>query len=204
MRNIFLHKEVPSEFNNLEAAPQQSLTLTYQDPAYYFIRSSRYFTRTRNPSLGDGVYPFETTEEGTPFKSVEDATYYKLVDISGYEGDYTALMAEIHFLSVLGMIVQRGTIYYVDPAAWNLLYNPASGLFTNFRADATPAERKESMAAFIQFMLVNVLPGQYWRAHYLTGGLPETLYDRHILEKEMGEIEAYWHKLYNENGGLST
>ncbi len=113
----------------------------------------------------------------------------KVVDMDGYAGDANRILDELHFLYIMGLVVLRGSTYYMLPLAIDLFYGP-DGFFNTYSPTDTLAQRTAAVAPLQEHMNSYVLPGRWWRAYYAKKGLAPSVQPFVGLEREMQEIEA--------------
>jgi hypothetical protein len=173
--NIFTGRPAHAFFGTAEYV--RNVMLTKDDPNFY--AAFLLFTRPDDPFA-----PIE----GIPDGEFQDNGYAMLEN-----GDQDVYKDDILFLSRLNMVVKRGRTYYIHRGA-KILYDPATGIFSQYREDLTPASLQALLAPFILFNINYVLPGRYWRAASVSG-LSEAVGDATMLAREMKEIEAMWYLL---------
>ncbi len=161
MKNYFLQKEVPGEIEDYDSLTEEPIDIVPTDLMYFVVRDRQ--------------------EE--PLDPIKAVPMLKVVDMAGYAGDVDRILDELHFLYVMGLVVLRGSVYYMLPAAIDLFYGP-DGFFSE------PNPTKEAIAALQEHMNKYVLPGRWWRAYYAKKGLAPTVQPFVGLEREMQEIEA--------------
>ena len=167
--NLFTGRSTEA-FSNLPYT--DGISLTWNDPAYYAVRS---YAEKRGPNPFSGAFE-------DPYKPISDEGWSK-VDITD--------PAEFRFLTKLGLTAEKEDGAYVHHLAY-LLYSP-DGLFANYDGDDAPAERKERLASFMQLLLSYTLPGQWWR-------LKQQQQKSRSIDRELSEIQRYWAEIASEYG----
>jgi hypothetical protein len=167
MKNYFLQKEVPGEIEDYASLTREPVDIVESDLPYFMLRDP-----------GD-----------EPLDPIKAVPMLKVVDMAGYAGDVNRILDELHFLYVMGLVVLRGSVYYMLPTAIDLFYGP-DGFFNIYSPTDTLERRVAAIAPLQEHMRMYVLPGRWLRAYYAKRGLAPTVQPFVGLEREMQEIEA--------------
>lgn len=122
---------------------------------------------------------------------------YNVVDMNGYVGDRNRILDELYFLYALGLVVVRGTTYYMLPSAIDLLYGE-EGFFQKFNPTDPPSNRDAALKPVEQYLLKNLLPGRLFRAKEAQKGVFTGLHSARTLARETREVEAALQVLEDE------
>jgi hypothetical protein len=194
MKNYFLQSDVPDEI------------VTYVDPSNNPVTNPPVFT-----ALSEEIVPLdlpyfmilhkraETDPDFDPHNGFDDVTspiresLHKL-DMSTFNGDKKKMLAELHFLYVIGLAVFRApNTYYVHQKAFDLFYKPGA-FFPTFDPNALLDVKQRALEPVFDHMYEYVLPGRWWRALYGSIGLSPAVESAVALDREMREIEIVLEK----------
>jgi hypothetical protein len=168
MNNAFTGNVISKEITDIFADPTKvtTLTITVSDPTYYYFRAEKRAAAGQNPMDSEaysGTMPFEA------------GGFYK-VEVTGAEPP--EFVAEINFMKGLGMVVERGSTFYIYDLA-EVFYGSA-GYFKFPGVGAAQAVLK---------VLYNfVLPGRFWSTFYARAGLADGIQLSGALEAHMREV----------------
>jgi hypothetical protein len=177
MRNIFTHTSVPPLFRDLSYNTQ--VTMTPMDVPYYAIRALQEVSSEQ---------VFSPNVFLDPFKEI-NVESLAVVDSSD-----ALVLAEIHFLDSLGLVTNRGTLFYIISSAAH--FYAEDGLFASFRPEEdTYEERKEKLIPTMALFTSYILPGRYWRAFYARTLLPSSLESARRLDQEMQEVRSEYNAI---------
>lgn len=168
MNNIFTDNIISKEITDIFADPTKvtSLTITSSDPTYYYFRAERRAAVGKSPMDPEGY-------GGT--EPLDVSGFYK-IDVTGKEA--TEFVAEINFMKGLGLVIERGSTFYIYDLA-EVLYG-TTGYFRNPGVGAAQAVLK---------VLYNfVLPGRFWTTFYARAGLADGIQLSGALEDHMREV----------------
>ena len=164
--NAFTHNPISKEINNIFAGSTVPLQITATDPTYYYFRAGAKAGNKKNPMDPEG---FAGTEPQ------EVSGFYK-VEVTGKEGP--EFVAEINFMKGLGLVVERGSTFYIYDLA-EVMYGP-TGYFNNPSVGAAQA--------VIKVLYNFILPGRFWSAFYARAGLADGIQLSTALEAHMREV----------------
>jgi hypothetical protein len=164
--NTFTHNPIIKEITDIFAGSTMSLQITATDPTYYYFRAEKRAAAKKNPMDPEG---FAGTEP-------QDVSGFYNVEVTGKEKP--EFVAEINFMKGLGLVVERGSTFYIYDLA-EVLYG-TTGYFNNSSVGAAQAVLK---------VLYNfVLPGRFWSTFYARAGLADGIQLSGALEAHMREV----------------
>jgi hypothetical protein len=181
MKNIFLQQDVPGEIVRLVnmikekkdlSTVIEEITIAADDLAYFAIGP-------------------DAIVAGTALEM------YNIVDMNGYTGDRNRILDELYFLYALGLVVVRGTTYYMLPSAVDLLYGE-EGFFQKFNPLDPPSNRDAALKPLEQYLLTKLLPGRLLRAKGAQEGVFTGLHSSRALARETREVESALQVLADE------
>jgi len=171
MINTFTNNPINEVFTTLEYNTN-TLRLTPYDQPYFAIRSES--EKANDPLDQNG---FED-----PFKKLEPQAG-QFAELENPNND-PYITAELNFLKMLDLVVQRGPKFYIHKNAQE--FYKQDGLFDPNNKDTTK---------FKNILKKYTLPGRFWRNYYWRLYLPDNIKLSLRLDDEMIQIEEEYLQL---------